>query len=217
LQRANPFQRAPPLDQPAPAAGGATRNQHQHCDPPRQALAAAPRPPVVTICPVNPSQQVAATLAILAALRPAPLVNIRPRIRQPEVPAARDPPLPSLLTTRGAKEYPRPPLPPPPPAPSSPSRPAIHHTEAPTPVPPTVPQPSRLTTRRADAPGQTSSSALARVIEQHPTSTANTDTAGEVRERVTRETMGRLRTDHDCQDTAWEYQRGRGRCESGSS
>jgi hypothetical protein len=38
--------------------------------------------------------------------------------------------------------------------------------------------------------------------------------AGEVRERMIRETMERLRMDHDCQHTTWKYQRGSGRCES---
>ncbi|OAX32941.1 hypothetical protein K503DRAFT_566733 [Rhizopogon vinicolor AM-OR11-026] len=232
LQRANPFQQAPPVRQPMPAARAA-RNQHQPDYPPRQALEAAPRQPVVTIRPVDPPRQVAATLATLAALRPTPLVNTRPRIRQQEVPAAQDPPPPappSSIITHGAGVYAPPPPPPPPPPPS---RPAIHHTEAPTLAPPTVPRPSRLTTRRAEAPGQGSSCAvpsqpticrsetntrisavLARVIEQCPTSTANTTTAGEDRERMIRETMERLRMDHDCQHTTWKYQRGSGRCES---
>ncbi|OJA15658.1 hypothetical protein AZE42_10935 [Rhizopogon vesiculosus] len=86
--------------------------------------------------------------------------------------------------------------------------------------PPTFPQPSRLTTHRAEAPGQASSRAapsqpticcsgtnarisavLARVIEQCPTSTANTATACEVRRRMIRETMEHLRMDHNCQHT----------------
>ncbi|OJA11323.1 hypothetical protein AZE42_08272, partial [Rhizopogon vesiculosus] len=129
---------APPVDQPAPAAGSATRNQHQPGYLPRQALAAAPRRPVVDIHTIDPAQQTS---------------TIRSRIRQPEVPAARDPtpPVPpSLLTTRGAEAY----------APPPPSRPAIHHTEAPSPAPPTVPQPCQLTTRPAETPGQASSRAV---------------------------------------------------------
>ncbi|OJA11327.1 hypothetical protein AZE42_08269 [Rhizopogon vesiculosus] len=55
---------------------------------------------------------------------------------------------------------------------------------------------------------------LARVIEQRPTSTANTATAGEVRECMIRETTERLRMHHDCQHTTWKYQRGSGHCES---
>ncbi|OJA11888.1 hypothetical protein AZE42_11249 [Rhizopogon vesiculosus] len=178
---------APPVDQPAPAADGAARNQHQPGYPPRQALAAAPRRPAAI-----------STLLIHPNKVPTP---------------------PSLLTTRGAEAYALPP--PPPPLPPSPSRSAIHHTEAPTLAPPTVPQPSRLTTRCAEAPEQASShtstpsqptiyrsetnaripAVIARVIEPRPTSTANTATAGEIRERIIRETMGRLRMDYDCQHT----------------
>jgi hypothetical protein len=54
---------------------------------------------------------------------------------------------------------------------------------------------------------------FARVTELHPASTVNTPTAGEVRERMVRETMERLRMDHDCHHTTWKYQRGSGRCE----
>ncbi|OAX34166.1 hypothetical protein K503DRAFT_785972 [Rhizopogon vinicolor AM-OR11-026] len=173
----------------------------------------------------------AAELRVDAQLRHPQWINQRllpgisiSMIRQPEVPAARAPPPapPSLLTTRGAEAHS-----PPPPPPPAPSRPAIHHTEAHTPAPPTFPQPSRLTTRRAEAPEQTSSRAipsqsticcsetnarisavLARVIEQRPTFTANTATAGEVRQRMIKETMEHLRMDHNCQHTTWKYQRG---------
>jgi hypothetical protein len=55
------------------------------------------------------------------------------------------------------------------------------------------------------------------VTEPQPASdtvTPGLDRNAAVRQRLIRETMERLRVDHDCDHTSWKFRRGGGRCES---
>ncbi|OAX31305.1 hypothetical protein K503DRAFT_870681 [Rhizopogon vinicolor AM-OR11-026] len=184
-QPANPPRRALAVHQPARLAADAARNQP--VNPPRQAPAAAPRPaPVVNIRPVNPPQQVPA-----AVPRPAPVVNIRPVNPHQQVPATVPRPAPVVNTWPTV---------------------TTHRAEAPAPAPNPAPAPplSTTTTRQGHISGW-----VARVPETRPTSTANIVSGRNAdRERMIRETMERLRIDHDCQHTTWKYRRGGGRCEN---
>ncbi|OJA08840.1 hypothetical protein AZE42_12703 [Rhizopogon vesiculosus] len=215
LQRANPFKQAPLVDQPTPAA----RNQYQHGYPPRQA---ALRPPVAnTAVLIHPNRylhhllisglgfksqkyllhELLLLLHLLLCSRLAVLRHIR-RHRH------RHHHLPGLLFTIlkhlhqhlllfhslfG-------------------SRLAVPKYLNKLPLAQSLPSP------RSTETNARISAVLARVIEQRPTSTANTATAGEVRQRMIKETMEHLRMDHkihNCQHTTWKYQRSCGRCERG--
>ncbi|KAG1843282.1 hypothetical protein DFJ58DRAFT_45660 [Suillus subalutaceus] len=183
-QPANPPQQAPAARQPVPAAGAA---RNQPINLPRPAPAAAPRPaPIVfgNIRPADPPQQVP-----VAAPRPAPVVNIWATARHAEVPAPAPPPvLPHTTTLR---------------------REAL----APAPLPEPPSQTRR--TRRAEANARVSAW-FTDVPQPQPASTTVTSglDRNAVRQRMIRETMERLRVDHDCDHTSWKYRSGGGRCES---
>ncbi|OAX38150.1 hypothetical protein K503DRAFT_183938 [Rhizopogon vinicolor AM-OR11-026] len=71
----------------------------------------------------------------------------------------------------------------------------------------------RPPTHRAEANNRVSERLTG--IPERPKSTTNMVGGGNtIREHMIRETMERLRVDHDCQHTNWEYRRGGGRCES---
>ncbi|KAG1727518.1 hypothetical protein EDB19DRAFT_1750159 [Suillus lakei] len=184
-QPANPLQQAPVVRQPVPAAGAAW---NQPVNLPRPAVpVAAPRPaPVVNLRPAN-TQHVPA-----AAPRPTPVVNIRPTARRAEAPAPAPPPvLPRSTTLRHEAPVP-----------------------APTPAPLPAPQ-TQKRTRRAEANARVSQW-FTGVPEPQPVSTAVTPGSDRntVRQRMIRETMERLRVDHDCHHTNWKFRSGGGRCES---
>lgn len=188
LQPARRVQPAVPPQQ-APVVGRPARAagaaRNQPVIPQRYAPAAAPRAaPVVNVRPVNPLQQAA------AAPRPAPVVNVRP-VNPPQQAAAAPRPAPVVNI-----------------------RPTTVRAEAPAPIPAPAPPLSRTATRRAEANARVSGW-FTREPEPEPTSTANTVTGrNAVRDRMVRETMERLRVDHDCQHTKWRYRSGGGCCES---
>ena len=189
-QPANPPRQAPAARQPAPVAGAA---RNQPVNPwAIQAPAAAPRQqaPAVNVRPVNPPQQAIAA----APRRQAPVVNVRPVNPPQQTPAAAPRQQAPVVNIRRVN----------PPQ------------EAPALAP--APPPSRTTTRRAEANARVSG--WFTVVPQpqpqpRPASTANAaEDRNAVRQRMIRETMDRLRVDHDCQHTTWRYRRGGGRCES---
>lgn len=190
----NPPQQAPAARQPVPAAGAA-RNQPINIL--RPAPAAAPRPaPVVNVRPVDPPQQVP-----VAAPRPAPVVNVWPMARRAEAPVPVPPPVPPRTTTLRRE------------APPVPPRTTTLRHEAPAPLPEPPSQTRR--TRRAEANARVSAW-FTEVPQLQPALTAVTPGSDRnaVRQRMIRETMERLRVDHDCDHTSWKYRRGGGRCES---
>lgn len=176
----------PPVRHAQPA------NPFQQAPAARQPVPAArnqpinlPRPaPAVNIRPADPPQQVP-----VAAPRPVPVVNIRPTARRAEAPAPVPPPV----------------LP----------RATIFHREAPAPAPlPASPSQTRRT-RRAEASARVSAW-FTRVPQPQPASIAVTSGSDRnaIRQRMIRETMERLRVDHDCDHTSWKFRSGGGRCES---
>ncbi|KAG1772872.1 hypothetical protein EV702DRAFT_1181226 [Suillus placidus] len=176
-----------------PARHAQPANPFQQAPAARQQVPAArnqpinlPRPaPAVNVRPANPPQQVP-----VAAPRPVPVVNIQPTARRAEAPA----PVPPVLP-----------------------RTTIFHREAPAPAPALLPaSPSQTRrTRRAEANARVSAW-FTGMPQPQPASTAVTfgSDRNAIRQRMIRETMERLRVDHDCDHTSWKFRRGGGRCES---
>lgn len=240
-QPANPFRPAPPVRQPVPAV--VARNQPidpprpapapvvniPPADPFQPQVAAwhpwynrnqptnpPPAPaPVVNIRPADPPQQApvagwrARTQPTNPPPVPAPVVNIRPADPPQQAPYA------------GWRDRTQPTNPPrPAPAPAAPPvlPPTMtHHREAPAPAAlPVPPSETRKTRRRAEANARVSAW-FTGVTEPQPASdtvTPGLDRNAAVRQRLIRETMERLRVDHDCDHTSWKFRRGGGRCES---
>ncbi|KAG1888519.1 hypothetical protein F4604DRAFT_956255 [Suillus subluteus] len=195
-QPANPPQQAPAARQPVPVAGAA-RNQPINLL--RLAPAAVPRlAAVANIRPVDPPQQVP-----VAAPRPVSVVNVWPPARRAEAPAPVPPLVPPRTTTLHRE------------APPVPPRTTTLRREAPAPAP--LPEPPSQTrrTRRAEANARVSAW-FTDVPQPQPASTTVTPGSDRnaVRQRMIRETMERLRVDHDCDHTSWKYRSGGGRCES---
>jgi hypothetical protein len=216
-QPANPLRQAPAARQQVLAAGAA---RNQPINLPRPAPAAAPRPaPVVNIPPADPPQQAPSTgwrariqPTNLPRPAPAPVVNIRPAGPQ-EVPAAAPRPTPVVNVWPMARraEAPAPAAPPvlPPTTTLRREAPALAALPAP-------PSQTRKTRRRAEASARVSAW-FTGVPQPQPASTTVTpgsDRNAAVRQRMIRETMERLRVDHDCDHTSWKFRSGGGRCES---
>ncbi|KAG1726009.1 uncharacterized protein EDB91DRAFT_1166930 [Suillus paluster] len=175
-------------------------------------LAAAERrvdaqlPPARRAQPVNPPQQAP------AVRRPAPAVGavriqpVNPPRPAPAAGAVRIQPVNPIRPAPAAAPIQAPAPPPAPPRPWA----TLLREEAPAPAPPPAPS-SRSRTRRAEA------NALWFTGMPVPQPAPTATTAGDglsVRERMIRETMERLRVDHDCEHTSWKYRGGGGRCES---
>ncbi|KAG2039311.1 hypothetical protein BDR03DRAFT_952556 [Suillus americanus] len=187
LPHARHAQPANPFQQ-APAARqpvpAAGAARNQPINLPRPAPAAVPRPAAV----VNIRPADPPQQVPVAAPRLAPDVNVWATARRAEAPAPAPPVLPYASTLPG---------------------------EAPAPAPlPATPSQTRRT-RRAEANARVSAW-FTEVPQPQPASTtvAPASDRNAVRQRMIRETMERLRVDHDCDHTKWKYRSGGGRCES---
>ncbi|KIK92810.1 hypothetical protein PAXRUDRAFT_551814 [Paxillus rubicundulus Ve08.2h10] len=112
---------------------------------------------------------------------------------------------------RQAQHVPRAVVPPRPPVPvvNVPARPAAGWWQAaavPTPAPQPRPQPRATPTPTAVRSPVSSSGQARSSVADAPKET--------VRQRMVRETMERLRVDHDCNHGRWRFRRGGGRCET---
>ncbi|KAG1739764.1 hypothetical protein EDD22DRAFT_921980 [Suillus occidentalis] len=189
-QPANPFRQAPPVRQPVPAAGVA---RNQPIDP-RPAPA-----PVVNIRPADPPQRAPVAgwrprnLPANPPPAPAPVVTIRPEDPPQRAPVAGW--RPRTLPTNPPRPAPAPAAPP-----VVPPNITLHREEPAPAALPVPPSQTRKIRRRAE-PAST-------------TVTTGLDRNADVRQRLIRETMERLRVDHDCDHTSWKFRRGGGRCES---
>ncbi|KAG2746578.1 hypothetical protein P692DRAFT_201791821 [Suillus brevipes Sb2] len=200
IRPADPPQRAPPTNPPpAPAPVVNIRP----ADPPQRAPVAGWRPRTLPIIPPSQAPAPAAPPIIPPSQAPAPAAPPIIPPRQAPAPAA-----PPIIPPRQA------------PAPAAPHivPPTMtHHREAPAPAAlPVPPSETRKTRRRAEVNARVSAW-FTGVTEPQPASTTVTpglDRNADVRQRLIRETMERLRVDHDCDHTTWRYRRGNGRCES---
>ncbi|KAG2152103.1 hypothetical protein BD769DRAFT_1342703, partial [Suillus cothurnatus] len=135
-----------------------------------------------------------------------------PAVRRPVPAAARyqpvNPPRPAPAAV---------PRPVPASAPAPPVPPSITtlRREAPEPVPLPATSSQTRRARRAEANARVSAW-FTDVPQPQPVSTAVTPGSDRntVRQRMIRETMERLRVDHDCDHTGWKFRRGGGHCES---
>jgi hypothetical protein len=143
--------------------------------------------------------------------RPVPVVNIRPADphQQVPVPARRMAPMINDYLVRRARAEASAPAPP-----VSPSITTLRR-EAPEPVPLPATSSQTRRARRAEANARVSAW-FTDVPQPQPVSTAVTPGSDRntVRQRMIRETMERLRVDHDCDHTGWKFRRGGGHCES---
>lgn len=140
--------------------------------------------------------------------RQAPVVNIPPvPPRQVPVAAPRPAPVANILhTTR------RPPPPIPAPPPVLPRTTTLNRQEQ-APALLAAPPSQAQRTRRAETRAFLSAWST-RVPQAIPTATTPESDRNTVRQRMIRETMDRLRVDHDCDHRSWKFRRGGGRCES---
>jgi len=183
-RRAQP---ANPLHQ-APAARqpvpAAGAARNRPINPPRPGPAVPPRPAPVVNIPPVPPRQVP-----VAAPRPAPVANVLHTTRRPQAPTTAPPPVLPRTTTLNRQEQ----------------APALLA------APPSQAQRTRRAETRAFL-----SAWSTRVPQPQPTPTATTPDSDRntVRQRMIRETMDRLRVDHDCDHGSWKFRRGGGHCES---